>query len=81
MQTRHTEAVHKACKALWVNHVQPTHDVHATSSSTSGYDTFYSPMNPLLNTSNPSVGDEGVNYVADGVSTIAMNGYGQRPQE
>ena len=38
------------------------------------------PMNPLLNTSNPRAGDDGVDYVVDGVAGMAMNGYGHRPQ-
>ena len=76
----HSNAVHAACKALWVNHVQPTHEVRATSQSTSGYGALYSRLNPLLNTSKPEEGDTGVDFVADRINGLNMIGYGQHPQ-
>ena len=44
--THQSTAVHAACEALWVNHVQPTHEICATSQSTSGYGALYSRFNP-----------------------------------
>ena len=78
--THHTTAVHAACEALWVNHLQPTHEVCATSSSTSGYGALYSHLNPLLNTSKPEAGDAGIDFVADSLNSNTNNGYGQHPQ-
>ena len=78
--THQSTAVHAACEALWVNHVQPKHEIRATSQSTSGYGALYSLLNPLLNTSTPESGDAGVNFVADCLNGFAINGYGQHPQ-
>ena len=74
--TRHTASVHAACEALLVNHVQHTHEVRTTSSSTSGYGALYLRLNPLPNTSKRKTSDAGVDFVADSLNAMSVNGYG-----
>ena len=81
IQTSHTVAMCKACKALWVNHVQPTQEVRATSSSTCCYGSVYCPINPLLNTYVPKAENDGADYVVDCRDTMNIHGYEQRPQD
>ena len=78
--THHSTAVYVACEALWVNHVQPTHEVRATSQLTSGYHALSSRFNPLLNTPTPESGDAGVDFVADSLNAFSINGYGKHTQ-